>query len=221
MREEAAEMHHLRMRLAKTKGSAEYDEDFYEHYTRYPRHLLGPTGDMFVMEDGRPTDEFAGEEYSTIWTSATRQQVIKHRMMSQGIDVETRMRLSSLSHQLKTCRGRVDKGLMIRAQLLKELLTAAGGYRDHCGKVMGDRVEMLAEQVVKDTTFTIYPEDQMYVGQPVRQEDGLIDDSQSELLEGKKAEVARMQMKVCDEHMLAYGLPLVRYVDIIAVITEL
>lgn len=84
----------------------------------------------------------------------------------------------------------------MRAQRLKELLTAAGGYRDRCAEVMGDRVELLTQQILADTTFTIYPDDQMYVGEPFRQDNGLVDDSQSVLVDGKKAALARMQMKV-------------------------
>jgi hypothetical protein len=222
LREEAQEMSSLRMRLTKTKGMIEYEPDYHEYYTRQKRHLLGMSGDMFVFDEkGKVTDEFAGEEYTTVWTSALKQQVIKHRMKSKGLDVETRMRLASLDHQLATCRKRVDKGLMMRAQRLKELLTGAGAFRLHCDEIMGNHIDLLARQCLADSTFTMYPDSEMYEGEPVRQENGVVDDSQSKLKPGGTARMARMQMKACDEHLIAAGLPTLQYDDIRQVIDEL
>ena len=53
MRQEADEMPNLRMRLMKTRGSTYYDEEYHEHYTRYPRHLLGPSGEMVSGSQSR------------------------------------------------------------------------------------------------------------------------------------------------------------------------
>ena len=223
LREEAEEMTALRMRLAKTKGTIYYDDDYHEHYARYTRHLLGPTGDMFVFDDekGTASDEFAGEEYTTIWTSALKQQVIQHRMHSKGIDVETRMRMASLKKQLATCRKRVDRGQMIRSQRLKSLLTAAGAFRLRCNEIMGDRVALLAKQCLADPTFTLYPDAAMYSCTPVRQENGVIVDHESKPVPGKAADIARMQLKAGNEHMLASGLPVLTYADVKDAISQL
>jgi hypothetical protein len=222
MRAEAYEMPELRMRLSRTKGTINYDDKHHEYYTRYTRHLLGPTGDMFVFDEkGQMTDEFAGEEYETIWTSALKQQVIQHRLFSKGIDIESRMRMPSLQKQLATCRKRVDLGKMMRSQRLRSLLTAAGAFRHRCDEIMGDRVDLLAKQCLADPAFTLYPEEAMYAGNPVRQENGVVDDRKSSLVPGKPAAVARMQLKVCAEHLLANGLPVLTYADIKAALEQL
>lgn len=222
LRAEAQEMPLLRMRLAKTKGTICYNESYHEHYTQYTRHLLGETGDMFVFdEDGKPTEDFAGEEYTTIWTSAVKQQVIHHRMLSKGIDLETRIAMPSLKKQISTCRKRVNHGKMMRAQRLKSLLTAAGAFRLRCDEIMGDRVALLAKQCLADPTFTLYPDEAMYSGTPVRQANGVVNDRESTLVPGKVAQIARMQLKVCNEHMLANGLPVLTYADLNEALSEL
>jgi hypothetical protein len=177
---------------------------------------------MFVFdEDGNPTEDFAGEEYTTIWTSALKQQVVLHRMLAKGIDVETRIGMASLKKQLATCRKRVASGKMMRAQRLKSLLTAAGAFRLRCNEIMGDRVDMLAKQCLADPTFTLYPDEAMYSGTPVRQENGVVNDRESTLVRGKTAQIARMQLKVCNEHLLASGLPVLTYDHVKEAIAEL
>ena len=61
---------------------------------------------------------------------------------------------------MKRMKRLVQRRRPVRAFQLKELLTAAGGFRENCDKVMGDNVDLLAEQVLADPFMTIFPPEQ-------------------------------------------------------------
>ena len=233
MRTEAHDMLELRMRLWKTKGTIGYEEDYDPHYTNYTRHM---TVDGEVYVGGGTSGEFLGEGYKTVWTSALQQQAIKHRMMTSGINVESRMRLPNLQKQLNTVSKRIAGRKLIRANRLKELLTAAGGFRADCSAIMGDAVELLAQQVLADSFFTVYPEELMWdevpefytdpnTGRPMPSGWKLDENGDKQRVgktkEGDEAKRMRSTMRVADLHMAAARLPYVTYTSISAVFEQL
>ena len=215
MQDEARSMPELRMRLAKTKGMTEYNQGFHESYAQFERHTLGDGG--LVYKDRRLT-QFAGFAYQTPWTSALRQQVIKHRMADFGVDLETRMHIPPLKAILVKLAKRHKKRDKMRSNSLKQLLTAAGAYRENCGEIMGDEVAMLAAQVLADPFFTCYPDEELWITPPT-----LIDGKLEGGIElaGAGPRLKRLQKKVCDEHLVANGLPLLGYDDIGEVLEQI
>lgn len=77
----------------------------------------------------------------------------------------------------------------VRAFQLKELLTAAGGFRENCDTIMGDNVDILAEQVLADPFMTLFPAEQC-------KEDG-----------NQKEQEAYKQMQIVKSHLRNHRYP--------------
>ena len=63
---------------------------------------------------------------------------------------------------------KVKKREKVRAIRLKQLLTAAGGFREDCANIMGDDVALLSAQVLVHPHGTYFPQGQMWSTAPVR-----------------------------------------------------
>ena len=219
MQDQARDMPDLRVRLAKTKGMVPYDQGFHEHYAVFDRHTLGDKGEMFVPESKTGGQvEFAGRPFKTRWTSALRQHAIRHRMEEFGIDIETRMHLPSLRVLLSRVMRKTRRRGKLRANRIKDLLTAAGGFRENCASIMGTDVALLGAQVLAHLHGTYFPTEEMWSTPPVFSGDrwqGGIE------IPGKEAKLKRLQQKACDEHMRAHSLPLCTYETIVAALESI
>lgn len=208
MQDEVRGMPDLKMRLAKTKGMVAYDQDCHEHYAMFERHKLGVSGEVFASGDTDEQPMFAGTPFNTRWTSALRQQAVRHRMEEFGVDVETRMQLPSLPVLLAKITKKIKSRGQIRVNRLKQMLTAAGGFREDCARIMGDDVATLSAQVLAHPYGTYYPSEDMWSTAPVLTEDGW--EAGIELPD-KVAHQKLLQQKVSDEHMAAHSLPICTY----------
>ena len=213
MQDQARDMPDLRVRLATTKGMVAYDQEFHEYYAMFDRHTLGDSGEVFLPERTGGQVEFAGIPFKTRWTSALRQQAIRHRMEEFGVDVESRMHLPSLGVLLSRVMRKTKRRGKLRANRIKDLLTAAGGFRENCASIMGNDVALLSAQVLAHPHGTYYPTEEMWSTAPVcsggRWHGGIE-------VHGKEAKLKRRQQQVCNEHMAAHKLPLCTYETITA-----
>jgi len=99
------------------------------------------------------------------------------------------MRLLPLESLLKRVNKICTKRKPVRAFQLKELLTGAGGFRENCDKIMGDNVDLLAEQVLADPFMTIFPPEHCKDGGTAKEQD------------------AFDQMKIANAHLSAHRYP--------------
>jgi hypothetical protein len=208
MQDQARGMPDLKVRLAKTKGMVAYNQDFHEHYAMFERHTVGNGGEVFVPGDADEHPTFAGTPFKTRWTSALRQQAIRSRMEEFGVDVETRMQLPSLHVLLAKIMKKLKRRGAIRTNRLKEMLTAAGGFREDCALVMGDDIAVLSAQVLVHPHGTYFPSEDMWSTAPVLAEDGWVGGIK---LPDNDAKLKRLQQQVSDEHMAAHDLPMCSY----------
>ena len=99
------------------------------------------------------------------------------------------MQLLPLETLIKRMKRLISKRRPVRAFQLKELLTAAGGFRENCDNIMGDKVDILAEQVLADPFMTLYPPEQC-------NQDG-----------NPKEQEAYAQMQIANTHLREYRFP--------------
>ena len=216
MQREAEEMQ-LPLRMATTRGMLEYSVEFHDRFADYDRHPMDENGRIFKSDldaDGKPMpppwsshkharrpedheaylmeDNFIHKSYATVFTSTHQQQAVMHRIKSNGMDLDFRTRLLPLDKMLAKLKKAVEKQQPVRAYTLKEILTAAGGFRENCDQVMGDKVDLLAEQVLADPFMTLFHPDLCKT-----EEDGGT----------KKEQSAYDQMQVANAHMKAHRYP--------------
>lgn len=189
MQREAEEMG-MKLRISDTRGTLEYSTEFHDRFADYARHPMDENGKVFIDEAiGAEEGNFRCKHYATVFNSTHQQQAVLHRIKNNGMDLNFRMGLMPLEHLMKRTKKTAEKQRPLRAFQLKELLTAAGGFRENCDKVMGDNVDLLAEQVMADPFMTIYHPDQC--------EDG----------GSKKEQHAFDQMKIANTHMSEFRYP--------------
>ena len=186
MQQEAEEMQ-MKLRMTDTRGTLEYQAEFHDRFADYVRHPMDKDGKVFIDEaKGAEEGNFRCKQYATVFNSTHQQQAVLNRITKNGIDLHFRMGLMPLDSLLKRIKKAVSHTRPVRAFQLKELLTAAGGFRENCDKIMGDNVDLLAEQVLADPFMTIYHPDQC-------KDDGT-----------KKEQHAFDQMKIANTHMSEY-----------------
>lgn len=158
MQREAEEMA-MKLRLKDTRGTLEYSAEFHDRFATYVRHPMDKESRKIFKDPelGAVEGNFMGKPYVTVFNSTHQQQAVLHRIKSHGMDLDFRMRLPPLETLLKRMKRLVERRKAIRAFQLKELLTAAGGFRENCDNVMGDNVDLMAEQVLADPFMTIFP----------------------------------------------------------------
>ena len=105
-------------------------------------------------------------------------------------NLEERVRSVTRERSVEMIQADLAKQRPVRARRLRELLSCHGGFRPNIGKLIGQEIETLRDQVVADPFFKVEPEHKM-----------------------TKAELAVKHAE--EEHMRRRGLSVPTYTDII------
>jgi hypothetical protein len=210
MQEEAEEMS-LQMRLKMSRGTMPYTRIHHEQFRTYRHHVTSedqePEEAATELEPASPNTSatrklFSGKSYDSTFLSAHHQVAISNRLTRNGMDLWFRMSLPEAHSLLKRQRKLANHKGAMRCFQLRELLTAAGGFRVDTAEKMGDEIALLAKQVAHDPFFTCYHPDFLDGG-------------------SQKDHSAVTQTHAMHLHMDAAGLPLVKYTDIENVLDSL